>query len=153
MLELHRIFCATPWEMEAERRRFYDLLGEFNEARALPQQLLFVPVTLLNASDKRPLQYAIDQNIQACRHYLLLLSDGWGPEQRNFRKDYHLALQCQADPSLPMTEVSVLHKRFPSEPPLPEGFPAADGEFSTMDQFVEQVTAFLERSLATLTAK
>ena len=153
MLQLHRVFCATPWELEGERRRFTELIGEFNETRALPHQVLFVPVSLINIGDKRPVQYVIDENIEACRHYLLVLTDSWGPEQRNFRKDYLLALQCQADPKLPMAEVCVLHKRFPSEPALPEGFPTPDGEFSTMDQFVEQLTAFLERSLAALTAK
>jgi hypothetical protein len=135
MFQMHRIFCATPWELEGERRRFYDLIGNFNEAAAMQTGILYVPVTLTNIRDKRPLQYVIDENICDCRHYLLLLTEDWGPVERNFRNDYHLALQCVADPALPMNGVAVLAKKQPSGVPLAEGLPEPQATFSTLAEF------------------
>jgi hypothetical protein len=132
---MHRVFCATPWEMEAERVRFYDVIGEFNEAAAMPKGILFVPVTLTNVRDKRPMQYAVDENIRDCRHYILLLTEDWGPVERNFRNDYQLALHCAADPNLPMHSFAVLAKKQPSGPPLAEGLPEPQAQFSTLAEF------------------
>ena len=64
MYQFHRIFLATPWEMEGERRRFYDLVGDFNEAHSMACGILFTPVTIVNIRDKRPFQYMIEENIQ-----------------------------------------------------------------------------------------
>ena len=50
MYRIHRVFCATAWELEGERRAFYDLLGEFNEAEAMRRGVLYVPVSLTNVS-------------------------------------------------------------------------------------------------------
>jgi hypothetical protein len=152
MFQMHRIFCATPWELEAERHRFYDLIGRFNETMAMPQGVLYVPVTMTNVMDKRPLQYAIDQNIRDCRHYILLLSEDWGPVERNFRKEYQFALQCLDDPSLPMQSVAVLAKQQPSGPPLAEGLPKPMATFSTLAEFDECVEALLSGWLESLAA-
>jgi len=132
---MHRIFCATPWELEEERNRFHNLIGNFNEATAMQKGILYVPVTLINIRDKRPLQYAVDENIRDCRHYLLLLSEDWGPVERNFRNDYHLALQCVSDPALPMYSVAVLAKKQLSGAPLAEGLPQPSAVFSTLTEF------------------
>ena len=116
MYQMHRIFCATPWELEAERIRFHDLIGLFNETVAMPKGVLFVPVSLAGIRDKRPMQYAVDENIRQCRHYIQVLSEppeqpeSWGPVERNFRHDYNLALECAADPALPMQSVSLIPK-------------------------------------------
>jgi hypothetical protein len=135
MFQIHRIFCATPWELEAERGRFHDLIGNFNEMAAMPKGILYVPVTLINIRDKRPVQYAVDENIRDCRHYLLLLSEDWGPVERNFRNDYQLALECVADPSLPMHSIAVLSKKQLSGVPLAEGMPEPKATFSTLAEF------------------
>lgn len=140
---MHRIFCATPWELEAERLRFYDLIGAFNEAAAMQKGVLYVPVTLTNVADKRPVQYAVDENIRDCRHYILVLSEDWGPAARNFRNDYQLALQCVADPSLPMHSVAVLAKKDPSGAPLAPGLPEPKVTFSTLAEFDECVNSLL----------
>ena len=139
MYRMHRIFCATPWELEGERRAFYDVLGEFNEAEAMKRGVLYVPVSLLNVRDKRPLQYAVDENIRDCRHYILALCDGWGPPERNFERDYRLALECSADPSLPMREIALLLQKPLPGHSSPSGLPAARAEFSTIDEFKQQV--------------
>jgi hypothetical protein len=111
MYRQRRVFCATSWELEGERRIFYDAIGAFNESAAMPRGLLYIPVSLQNIRDKRPYQYDLDQNIRACRHYLLALAGDWGPLERNFESDYRLALDCARDPALPMRDVTLFLRR------------------------------------------
>src|SRR5215475_3739834 len=120
MYHMHRIYCATPWELEEERGTFYAAVGEFNATHAMPRGILYVPVSLGSVPDKRPYQYAVTDNIRACRHYIQVLdalppdqppNAIWGPPQRNFESDLRLALACSADPALPMCEVAVLLKK------------------------------------------
>jgi hypothetical protein len=152
MFLMHRIFCATPWELEGERGRFHDLIGNFNETSAMPKGILYVPVTLINIRDKRPIQYAVEENIRDCRHYVLLLSEDWGPVERNFRNDYHLALECVDDPALPMHSVAVLCKKQPSCVPLAEGMPEPKATFSTPAEFDHCVNSRLADWFETLVA-
>jgi len=150
MYQMHRVFCATSWELEGERRAFYDMIGEFNEAEAMKRSVLYVPVTLVNIRDKRPLQYVVDENIRECRHYLLALSDNWGPPERNFEPDHRLALACRADPSLPMREVAFLWRKPLAGHSTLAGLPVPAAEFSTRDEFKAQVRHLLGEWLATL---
>jgi hypothetical protein len=142
MFQMHRIFCATPWELEAERSRFDKLVGKFNEATAAEKGVLFVPVSLVNIRDKRPVQYAVEDNIEQCRYYLLVLKDGWGPVERNFQSDYELALQAAKNPALPMRTVVILAKTSPGCA-LNESSPVPDATYSTMAEFEERVDALL----------
>jgi hypothetical protein len=143
MFEFHRVFCATPWEMEPERVRFCGLIGQFNERHAMSHGILYAPVSLTNFRDKRPVQYVVDENIRDARHYILLLQEDWGPVERNFENDYHLALQCADDPALPMREVAVVRKILPSRRPLAAGTPAPDASFSTAEEFDSAITNLL----------
>ena len=113
MYRMHRIFCATAWENEGERRAFYDILGKFNETHGIPAGTLYVPVSLINVHDKRPYQYTIDENIRECRYYVLVPGDDWGPPARAFERDYRLAMACAADPALPMRETAILLRTQP----------------------------------------
>jgi hypothetical protein len=152
MYQMHRIFCATPWELEAERGRFHDLIGRFNETVAMQGGVLYIPVTLANIRDKRPLQYAVDENIRESRHYILVLSEDWGPVERNFKNDYHLALQSIADPALPMQSIAVLaRKRLPGQA-LADGLPEPRASFSTFAEFDECVNRLLSEWLEPLLA-
>ena len=108
MYRMHRIFCATAWENEGERRAFYDILGKFNETHGIPAGTLYVPVSLINVHDKRPYQYTVDENIRECRYYLLVPGDDWGPPALAFERDYRLAMACAADPALPMQRTAIL---------------------------------------------
>ncbi len=108
MYTFHRVFCATSFELERERQAFYDVLERVNETEAMPHGFLLVPVSLTNMGDKRPFQGAVDQNIEACRHYILAITGDWGPPERNFRRDYRLAVECIGNPALPMKSVAVL---------------------------------------------
>jgi len=125
MYHMHRIYCATPWELEEERGAFYATVGEFNAAYAMPREVLYVPVSLGSVPDKRPYHYAVKDNIRTCRHYIQVLdipppdqpaSTIWGPPERNFERDLRLALECSADPAMPMCEVAALLRK-PTEPP------------------------------------
>lgn len=142
MFQMRRVFCATPWEMEAERMRFHDVIGRVNETVAMPRGSLYVPVTLLNVRDKRPMQYVVDENIRDCSYYILLLADEWGPVERNFRSDYHLALECLANPALPMQRVAVLQKKLPGATPARD-LPEPQVAFSTIEEFDECIAALL----------
>jgi hypothetical protein len=155
MFQMHRLFCATPWELEAERGRFHDIVGQFNETVAQREGILYIPVTLVNIRDKRPFQYVIDENIRDSRHCLFLFSEGWGPPERNFRNDYHQALQAIDDPASALESVAVLAKKIPSGVSLVQDssaadLPAADGTFSSLDSFDICVNGLLSRWLKTL---
>ena len=148
MYRMLRVFCATAWELEGERRAFYDLLGGVNEKLAMQQDVLYVPVSLTNTPDKRPYQYTVDENIRACRHYILAVDEDWGPKERNFERDYRLALKCREDASLPMSQVAILVRNLPdgSAPAFVETLRTAGFEsalFSTPEEFVELVRAML----------
>ena len=103
---MHRVFCATPEDCEAERQAFHDALGDFNEKAAMARGILFVPVSIpLNMADKRLFQPVIDENIRSCRYYVEVIGGGGAAPQRNFEADRALAVACAADPALPMSEV------------------------------------------------
>lgn len=148
MYRMLRVFCATAWELEGERRAFYDVLGEFNEAEAMKQGVLYVPVSLTNVRDKRPYQYVVEENIRDSRAYILAVSDSsWGPPERNFERDMALAAQYSADPNLPMRYIAVLH-RAPSSPPSPLPESVRVAPFSTTDDFSQGVRGLLSNWLA-----
>ena len=152
MYRMHRVFCATAWELEGERRAFHDVIGEVNAADAMKRGLLYVPVTLLNVRDKRPVQYAVEENIRACHYYMLALGDGWGPPERLFERDYRLALACRTDPAFPMRETAFLWQTPPGGGVAPAGLPTPTAVFSRTDEFKTHVRALLSEWLAGATA-
>jgi len=106
---MHRVFCATSDDMEAERQAFHQAIGAVNESSAMARRILFVPVSIpVNMPDKRPFQSAVDENIRSCRYYIQVFGNNPWPEHRNFAHDYALALVCASDPALPMCEVVAL---------------------------------------------
>jgi hypothetical protein len=117
MYRFHRVFCATSWELEGERRAFHDVLGQVNETDAIHRGVLYTPVSLTSIRDKRPLQYAVEQNIRECVGYVLALTADWGPPERHFERDLRLAIECRQDPALPMRHVEVLLRRPPASSP------------------------------------
>jgi hypothetical protein len=150
MYQMHRVFCATSWELEGERRAFCDVIGEFNERETMRHGVLYVPLSLVNVPDKRRFQYDIEENIRACRHYILTLCDNWGPPERNFERDYRLALDCRADPSQPMREVAFLLRQPPQGQALPADLPSPAGVFSNTGEFKRAVHELLSQWFTTL---
>src|SRR5215472_14756635 len=103
---MHRIFCAAAGDLEPERAAFYEVMAEFNEAHAMPRNVLLIAVALpAHTLDKRPFQAVIAENIRACRYYIQVIEDTWGPAEKNFERDHAIACRCAADASLPMQEV------------------------------------------------
>jgi len=102
---MYRLFCATPGDSEAdlenERQAFYEVVGELNEAEAMPLGILFVTVSVLpNLTNMTVFQPAVDENVRACRFFVQVLDHTWGPATRNFEHSYRLATQCCAGVSL-----------------------------------------------------
>jgi hypothetical protein len=148
MYKMLRVFCATAWELEGERRAFQDAIGEFNETEAMKRGLLYVPVSLTNIRDKRPWQYEVEENIGACRAYLLVLAGGaWGPPERNFERDLSLAAQQSANTDFPMRDVALLYRE-PCSPPEPVPSGVMISPFSDTGDFVRQFREMMSAWLA-----
>ena len=149
---MHRIFCATAWELEGERLAFHDALGRINEAEAMPNGLLCVPVSLPNIRDKRPYQYLLEENLRDSRYYILALTDGWGPPERNFQRDYQLALEHRANPALPMRDVALLVRHPAGQPSAFAAELAGAGHpsvaFADVGDFVQVVSRRLSQWLS-----
>jgi hypothetical protein len=110
---------------------------------------------LPTVADKRAYQSAVNDNIRACRYYVMVLEDTWGPPEKNFERDYALAQRCAADPELPMQDVAVLfkkpllpHKVEPAVAELKSGSGAP--EFETPGEFRRQLRAVLSAWLLTV---
>jgi len=109
---MHRIFCATPGDLEQECEVFYDAVCDVNGARCMPHGLLLVALSVPGTTvDKRPYQAAVGDNVRSCRYYVQILEDTWGPAERNFEREYMLALRCLDDPALPMQDVAIFFKK------------------------------------------
>ena len=150
---MHRVFCATPAGLEAERQAFYDVMGEFNAAEAMPRGILMVAVSLPPTTDKRRYEQVMEENVRACRYYLQVLEADWGPPERNFERDFSLARECVDDPAMPMREAAVLFKKTQAgtaEPPMACGSQRFD--FAGVEEFRGIVRALLGRWLETLAA-
>lgn len=96
---MFRVFCATPSDsesdLEAERCAFHDVIGELNETEAIPEDILFIPVSVVpNITSLIVFQKAVDENVRACEFFIQVLNHTWGPEPRNFEHHYQLATEC-----------------------------------------------------------
>jgi hypothetical protein len=108
---MHRVFCATPGDLEPERRAFYDVIGEVNEVEGMPRNILFVPVSIVpHMLNKLMFQPMVESNVRDCKFFVQVLQDTWGPPARNFEPEYHLACRLRADPSFPMAGIAVFFK-------------------------------------------
>ena len=154
---MHRIFCATPGDLEIEREAFYKAMADFNERHAMPRGILFVSVSMVpGVLDLRPYQGVLAENIRSCRYYIQVLEDSWGPPFRNFEREYAVAMRCQSDPNLPMQDVAVLfkkpllpHQMEPSVLELKQKL-APGPDFETPAEYSERVTALLTTWLETV---
>ena len=102
---MYRVFCATPGDsesdLESERQEFYKVVGQLNDAEAMPAGMLFVPVSVLpNLTNMIVYQASIDENVRACRFFVQVLDHTWGPPTRDFEHAYQLATECCTGVSL-----------------------------------------------------
>jgi hypothetical protein len=153
----HRVFCATPGDLEGEREAFYTVMAEFNEAESMPHGLLLVAVSITpNMAQLPPYWKAIEENIQDSRYYIQVLGDTWGPPFRNFEPMYKTAGACLEKPELPMRVVAVLFKSLPPDQPLEPAVEKLKSElsnpieFSDVESFRRAVRALLSNWLTSL---
>ncbi len=119
--QLIPVLLANAAGLDAERQAFHAALTACDEAEAMARGFLYVPASLpTTIASKAQFQHAMDYNIRLCACYILLLEDTWGPPHANYERDYQLALQCLADPALPLRHVAVFFKTpSPGRPPEP----------------------------------
>jgi hypothetical protein len=150
---MHRVFCATLEDLEAERQAFHEALGTFNENAAMARGILFVPVSIpVNMPDKRFFQPAVDENIRSCRYYVQVFGNNPWPPHRNFAPDYALALDCAADPASPMCEVAALVGKAASigSPDTNVFLAHRVLEYSTIEEFTARCQELLTRWLESI---
>lgn len=160
---MHRIFCAAPGDLGAELKAFYKVVAEVNDREAMPRGILLVAVALPpHTFDKRPFQQAITDNVLACRYYIQILEDTWGPPEMNFEREYAVALKSVQDPNLPMQDVALLFKKpllphqvEPGVTELKQRLDAANGnahwEFADLEEFERKLYAQVSAWLQTIT--
>jgi len=150
----HRIFCATPGELEAERRAFEEVVGEVNEAEAMPKNILLAPLSIVPyIVNKLQVQPVVDANVASCKFFVQVLHDTWGPAIRNFEPEYALACRLKADPAAAMEGIAVFFKAVdgaqiePAVLRLKSSLPSQQGgeayEFVSLDEFKRQLHAQL----------
>lgn len=107
--QLEWIFGKFAGNFGAEQDAYYLAGAEYNEAHGLRRGTLLSLVSCgMIPAHQRPVA---DENIRASRFFLLVAEDSWDAPPASFRHDYRLALQCKADPALPMREVAVLFRK------------------------------------------
>ncbi len=112
---MHRVFCATPGDLEPERQAFYRVLAGFNERTAMRRGILFVPVSITPMMAKlAPFRAAIDQNIADSRYYVQVLADSFGAPERDFEPLFTAARRNALDTRSETREVVVLFKKTPA---------------------------------------
>lgn len=115
-----RVFLASPGGLQEERKRFRQLIEDFNEYSALPRSILFQPVgweeTLGGAG--RP-QEIINEELRTCDYFLMILWDRWGSRPDNYsassftsgtEEEFHVAKNCANDHNRPMSQIVVMFK-------------------------------------------
>ena len=107
---MYRVFCSTPAILEEERRAFHDQIGNFNEDGGLAAGILFIPVTLRGDAAVGGVRAAVHQNVRDADFYVQILGHSWGSSEAGLDDLFELALDCLADPALPMRRIAVLLK-------------------------------------------
>jgi hypothetical protein len=151
---MFRVFCATPGDpetgLEPERHAFHDAVGEVNEAEAMAQGILFVPVSVLpqmvNFNVFRP---SLDENVRACKFYVQVLQDSWGLPTRSFEPQYQLAMQCCAGVSIFFKSPNGMQVE-PAVAQLKESQDPQRGDFENLDDFKASLRSQLSAWLETL---
>lgn len=119
-IQAYQVFIASPGGLDAEREAFRRTLAEHNEADALARGCMFRPIgwEITLGGVGRP-QELINKDVRTCDYFVLVLWDRWGslPDRKKTARyssgteeEYHVALECFDDPSLPMRQIVVFFK-------------------------------------------
>lgn len=118
-VRIYRVFIASPSGLEAERRRFREVLSEWNELFCLDRRVGFYPIgwedTLPGVG--RP-QTLINAGVRKSDFLVLVLWDRWGtppggngPFTSGTEEEFDLAKRCLSNGS--MRQIVVLFKGVP----------------------------------------
>jgi tetratricopeptide (TPR) repeat protein len=117
-LTAYRIFIASPGGLSEIRNCFRAVIEKYNTEDAVRRGVLFIPVgwELTLGGMGRP-QALINQEIEECDAFFLVLHDRWGsnpgaPEgyTSGTEEEFHKALELLHDPAKDMRDISVFFK-------------------------------------------
>lgn len=109
-----KVFIASPSGLEKERKRFVELLDQYNKSDAIPRGFVFIPVgweaTLGGVG--RP-QSLINEMLIECDYEIVLMHNYWGtyPGINKFNatsgteEEYYLGLECFASDTKAMKQL------------------------------------------------
>jgi Domain of unknown function (DUF4062) len=80
--KFYKVFIASPGGLADERRAFKETVSEYNDCDAVDRRAVFLPVgwELTLPGVGRP-QALINQDIETCDYFVLILWDRWVPQQ------------------------------------------------------------------------
>jgi hypothetical protein len=124
----------------------YAVAGQVAPARAIQDEVRRLQA---DVGTNPPYEFAIDETVQGCRHFVLVMGSDWGPPERTFQRDYERACRYLSDPEKAMHDVVCLapttsHSKKPSDMPAPLA------TFSTIEEFKEQIRGLLSAWMAVL---
>ena len=105
---IYRVVCSTPPGLEEERDLFLLTLSVFAEQVTMVEQVLFAPATFRTPFDATVMQAAVKENIKDAFFFLTLF--GEDPVEPVYKHFVQYAIECQADPGLPMRRATVFFK-------------------------------------------
>jgi len=111
---MRRVFISAPGDLEADRDACRAALSQVNEASAMPERILLVPVGLTRDDQIVGFRAAASENVRAAAYFIQIFEDDWGPKNL-FRKLFYLATECRENAETPMSEVVTFLKDAPKE--------------------------------------
>jgi len=122
-----------------------------------------VPVSIVpNMVNKLVFQPVVETNVRACKFFVQVLHNTWGPPTRNFQTEYELACQLKTDPASQMEDVAVFLKAADGlqvEPGIRQLKSSVQSqhdcvayEFASLDEYKQQLQAQLSTWLRAVEA-
>lgn len=104
----YRILCSTTPDLEVEQSVFLAAIAGFAEQVTMPEWALFAAATFRPPFDAEFNRPAVEANIRMCDFFIEILGGTSPPPVYKGFIDY--ALQCTADPAMPMRASTVLFR-------------------------------------------
>jgi hypothetical protein len=136
---IYRVICSTPPGLEEERDLFMADLSAFSEQVSMPQWVLFGPASFPNGFNATLMQGAVKENIAGAVFFLGFF--GEDPTEPVFKRFVQYAMECAADPALPLKKATVFFK---------ESEDVAEGVRALRDRFAGQCEVRTYRNLKDL---
>ncbi|MHC4251610.1 MAG: DUF4062 domain-containing protein, partial [Planctomycetota bacterium] len=137
----YKVFIASPGGLEEERARFREVIRDYNDMDAKARGVHFDPVGWeYTLPGKRRPQALINEELEGCDYFVLLLWDRWGSPPDNdgrytsgTEEEFAVATGCCDDELKPMREVVAYFK------------PVVDRQLSDAGPQLEKVLKFRKK--------